>query len=350
MLFRIAAAVSVIATPLFADIPDTIDSTNWAVNPVDSGMTAKEYIQSESRAFLADFLGRSGLNTFFHFTGLSAAADTWVVSPNNDTIYSFATVNVSNGFTLELPDVGDRFVSTQILTENHMTPFYIYGGGVHTFSADDFDTDFIVIGIRMGTDGTAADVAHIVEVLQPQYTVTGAATADTLIRPDLDVLAKVRTQLVTAYSKLPSLSGAMQKYTKDVKDWEYFTYITAGGWGLSEDANAMYAGGGPKDAKGGTCYTATFPPVPVKAFYSITMYGPDFYLMSDKDNIVSSNRGVQNNDDGTFTVAFGGENCRSLAPNYAFTPDDNWNLLVRAYRPDVKAFSNYQMPEFKVVK
>jgi hypothetical protein len=350
-MFRyILCAGFIMAGQAQAEIPDTIDSSNWAVDPTDFGMTAKDYIQAESRAFFADFLGRSGLNTFFHFTGLSTAADTWVVSPNNDTIYSIATVNATNGFTVEIPEVGDRFVSVQIITENHMTPFYYYDGGARTFSADDFDTDFVAVGVRMGTDGTAEDVAYVTEVLQPQYKITGAAEEDALIRPDLDLLAQVRAPLVAAYNTLPSSFGAMKKRTEDVKDWEYFTYVTAGAWGLSEDENAMYAIGGPENAEGGKCYVATFPPVPAEAFYSITLYGPSLYLMTDKDNIISSNRGVVTNDDGSFTVSFGAEECRGLAPNYGNTPEDGWSFLLRAYRPDVEEFKQYQMPEILPVE
>jgi hypothetical protein len=345
MLRHILCATLLMAGTAHAEIPDSIDSSKWAVDPVAYGMTAKEYIQAESRAFLSDFIGRSGLNQFFHFTGLSTAADTWVVSPNNDTIYSIAAVNATQGFTVDIPDVGDRFVSVQIITENHMTPFYYYESGPRTFSADDFDTDFVGVGVRMGATGTAEDVAYVTPVLQPQYKITGAASEDTLTRPDLDLLAKVRAPLVAEYNKLPNSFATMKKQTTEVDDWERFTYVTAGAWGLSEDENAMYAIGGPKDAKGGKCYTATFPPVPVKAFYSITLYGPQNYLMTDKDNIVSSNRGVINNDDGSFTVAFGSDDCRSLAPNFANTPEDGWSFLLRAYRPDVEAFRKYQMPE-----
>ena len=111
----------------------------------------------------------------------------------------------------------------------------------------------------------------------------------------------------------------------------------------------MYAAGAPKDAKGNTCYTATFPKVPVEAFFSITVYGPEKYLMTDEDNIVSSNQGMVTNDDGSFEVAFGGEECRALAPNYAVTPEDGWSFLLRAYRPDVEAFKAYQMPEISPV-
>lgn len=347
LLFATTALVAFVSHAA-AEIPD-IDSAGWAVDPREHGMSPAEYINAESRAFMADFLGRSGLNKFFHFTGLTKAADHWVVSPNNDTIYSLAVVNTRNGFTLELPDVGDRFISTQIITEDHMTPFYLYGGGAREFSADDFETDFVVIGIRMGTDGTPEDVKKVTGELQPQYRIVGAATADDLKGFDKATLEKVRAALLVAYSKLPNSFGAMKKRVGDVDDWEYFTYVTAGAWGLSADENAMYAAGGPADAKGGVCYTATFPKVPVEAFFSITMYGPEKYLMTDKDNIVSSNQGVVTNDDGSFEVAFGSEKCRKLAPNFAAAPEDGWSFLMRAYRPDVDAFKAYRMPELKRV-
>jgi hypothetical protein len=112
----------------------------------------------------------------------------------------------------------------------------------------------------------------------------------------------------------------------------------------------MYAAGRPEKLKGGTCYKATFPKVPVKAFFSVTVYGPDKYLMTSTNNIVSSNRGVKTNKDGSFDVAFGGEQCSKLAPNYTATPKDGWSFLLRAYRPDVEAFRHYKMPAITEVK
>jgi hypothetical protein len=165
-LFALALAPSLSV----AEITD-LDSSGWAADPKAYGMSARQYIQAESRAFMADFIERKGVNTFYHFPGLSSAEDTWVVSPNNDTIYSLATVNAREGFTLVLPDVGDRFLATHILTENHVSPFYLYGGGRYEFSAKDFDTDFVVVGIRMGTDGTDEDVGYVIEKLQPQYAI-----------------------------------------------------------------------------------------------------------------------------------------------------------------------------------
>ncbi|MEY8099742.1 DUF1214 domain-containing protein [Falsihalocynthiibacter sp. S25ZX9] len=338
-----SAVLAAISSAAAAEIPD-IDSSKWATNPRDYGMSPAEYINAESNSFFADFLGRASMNEFFNFQGLTKAADHWVVSPNLDTVYSIAVVNAKDGFTLELPEVGDRFIATQIITEDHMTPFYVYGGGTQTYKASDFATDFVAVGVRMGTDGTAEDVAKITKEYQPKYKITGAATGGKLPDVDKKTLTTVRNALLVQYSKLPNSFGAMAKRVEDVKDWQFFTYVTAGAWGLSANENAMYASGGPKDAKGNTCYTATFPKVEVKAFYSITMYGPEKYLMTNTDNIVSSSRGVTTNDDGSFKVAFGAEDCRKLAPNYVATPDDGWSFLLRAYRPDVEAFKAYEMP------
>lgn len=291
-----------------------------------------------------------GVNKFYHFKGLTKAADHWVVSPNLDTIYSIAVVNASQGFTLKLPEVGKRFMSTQIITENSVTPFYVYGGGNHQFKAQDFDTKFVTVGVRIATDGTPEDVKTIVEKLQPQYAIEGAATDGSIRKVDKATLEKVRAALLKCYSKLPNTFDTMVKRTQDVRNWERFTYVTAGAWGLSADENAMYAIGGPENAKGGTCYKAAFPKVPAKAFFSITVYGPEKYLMTDMHNIVSSNRGVKTNEDGSFDVAFGDEKCSKLAPNYAATLKDGWSFLLRAYRPDVEAFKHYKMPAITEVK
>lgn len=332
-----------------AEIPD-IDSSHWKADPVKYGMTAKEYIQAESRAFLANFIGRSGINQWFHFKTLANKDDKWVVSPNNDTIYSIVTVNATEGFTLVVPDVGERFVSIQFVDENHMTPFYLYGGGTHKFTRNQFESDYVGVGVRMGTDGTPEDVKHIVDDLQPQYKILNANTNDTMIRPDTKKMLKVRKAMIVEYDKLPDTFGVMVDHTSKVKDWQKFTYVTAGAWGLSPDHTAMYKPYALKGAKGGKCYTATYPVVPANAFWSITVYGQDKFLMENHDNIVSSNQKAIINDDGSFTVIFGNMDCKVEGKNFLYTPEDNWSFLMRAYKPDVEKFKNYSMPEIKEVK
>lgn len=312
-------------------------------------MTAKEYIQAEVRVSAENWIDRVGVNNWYHFPGLSDKDDTWVVSPNNDTIYSLATVNVSEGFELTVPDVGkNRFVSIQIADENHVTPFYLYGGGTYKFTANQFESNFVIIGVRMGTNATPEDVKFVIETLQPQYEIKGAKNDANVQRPDTETMLKVRAAMIKEYDQLEDTFGVMVEHTSQVTDWEKFTYVTAGAQGLSKEENAMYIPYAQKGLKGGNCYVATFPHISVKEFFSVTAYNQNNFLMSNENNVVSSARGVQTNKDGSFTVHFGGANCKKETQNYLFTPEDNWAILVRAYRPDVEAFKAYVMPEIKV--
>ncbi|MEA1899018.1 MAG: hypothetical protein U9N53_15275, partial [Bacteroidota bacterium] len=43
----------------------------WPVKFSDFGFTPKTYAQAESYSFMEDFIGRSGINNFFHFKTLA---------------------------------------------------------------------------------------------------------------------------------------------------------------------------------------------------------------------------------------------------------------------------------------
>ena len=329
-----------------------IDSSEWPVDPNTYGMTAEQYIQTESLAFFNNFYKRAGFNNFFHFQKLSTKDDKWVVSPNQDTLYSLATINAKDGFTLELPDVGDRFISIQVVNENHYTPEYKYGGGTYHFTRKEVGSDLVVVGIRIGTDGSPEDVKYISEKLHPQYKVIAPAGEGKMPELDLKKMMEVREALLPYYAKLPNTFGIMSTgYHKGQDDW-LRAVAAAGAWGLSADENAMYAISGPKDAKANECYKATFPKVPVKAFFSLTAYNADKFLMTNEKNSLSSNRkSLQQNKDGGFTAYFGGADCKMAgSPNFIMTPEDGWDTLLRAYSPEVAAFKAYKVPTYEIIK
>ena len=114
-----------------------IDSSGWAVNPLDYGMSAMDYERAEAELLFGNFAKRAGgVNKFFHFPGLTKADDRWVVSVNNDTIYSVATVDAREGFSVTVPDVGERFLSIHIQDFNHTIVDYTWSPGTHHYPAD----------------------------------------------------------------------------------------------------------------------------------------------------------------------------------------------------------------------
>ncbi len=346
VLVLVLPAVGAIAVP-FDSIPP-IDSSGWAVNPVKYGMTAEVFIRSESLNFMKGMAARKGINHFYYFTSLAKTEDKWVVSPNNDVIYSMGIVDASKGFTLTLPETGERFITAQIVSEEHMS-HQLVGGGVYKFTGKEFNGDHVAIGVRIGTDATKKDVEYIVNKLQPQIKVV-ANSANPVPDYDEKTLLKVRAALMTEYNKMKDIFGLMTDDVRKVKDWERFTYATAGAWGLSEDKYAMYLPYNLSDARKDTCYTATYTQPKVGQFWSITAYNNEKYLMSNEHNIINTGNVVLN-DDGTFTVHFGPKSCmtRKDVKNFILTTEDNWGFLMRAYEPDVEAFRAYKIPEIKPV-
>ena len=121
-------------------------------------------------------------------------------------------------------------------------------------------------------------------------------------------------------------------------------------FGLSPEDTAMYPAFAPPGTQGERLYRASFDAVPAGAFFSLTVYGPDRFLMSDEGAIVSSNRpDFKARPDGAFDVVFGGTHARRLAEregvNYLHTPQDGWSGILRAYRPDVEQMKRYRMPQ-----
>lgn len=58
----------------------------------------------------------TGLNAFWHQQGLATAEDRWVTTPNNDTLYSVAWVDLAQGpVRVEIPASGDRYVNLAFL-------------------------------------------------------------------------------------------------------------------------------------------------------------------------------------------------------------------------------------------
>lgn len=354
----LALTIASLSAPVFAAAPSTaqviedIDSSSWAVDPMDYGMSAMEYQQKEADLFALNMLNRADVNEFIHFPGLSKAADNWVVTPNLDTVYSLAIIDTREGFSIEVPEMGERFVSLHIQDYNHTFVEYTWEPGVYEYQAGDIETDYVFVGIRTGTDATAEDIVYIRDVLQPQMKIgSNSAVPYPQGTQEADVLA-LRNALLEQWGELPDMYDSVQFDINEVSDWEKWTYTVAGSWGLSPESTAMYASWAPANTKADQCYIATFDDIPAEAFGSLTMYNAQNYLMTDEHNIVSTNRpDFKQHDDGSFTVIFGDELCQVEAEkqgvNFVRTPVDGWRAQIRAYRPDVEAMKQYQLPELR---
>ncbi len=329
---------------------DVNNPDEWPVKFSDYGFTPETYAQTETNSFMEDFINRSGVNNFFHFKTLTKKEDHWVVSPNNDVLYSLVVVDASDDFTLIVPSTNDpdRIMSVQIIDGDHFTPKHFYGAGEYTFPKGTFNTPQIAVGIRVEVNPTdPEDIEYIANKIQPEMKIIAKSSKSHVPKIDREAMLKLRKALIPYYEKLPNSFGGMTKNASEVKDEWYRMLCTAGAWGLSEDEHAMYAIYAP-NLSADKCYTATYQVPPQDGFWSITMYDANKYLVSNDRNVLNKYNTVFN-DDGTFTVHFGSkEHCGDVANRLDTV--NGWNFLMRAYKPDIDGFKAYKMPEVKPVE
>ncbi|MEX0279547.1 MAG: DUF1254 domain-containing protein [Ruegeria sp.] len=213
------SATAIAAGTLTADeVIDNIDSSSWAVDPTDFGMTATEYQRKETDIFAENMIGRSGLNEFFHFDGLSKATDVWVVTPNVDTVYSVAVIDAREGFSVELPEVENRFISLHVQDQNHIFVDYTWDAGLHEFVADVIETDYIIIGARVRTDATQEDLDHINDVLLPTMVIAASSAVPYETGTTEAEIADLRDALLVEWGNLPDMHDSVQFDINDVSD------------------------------------------------------------------------------------------------------------------------------------
>ena len=140
---------------------------------------------------------------------------------------------------------------------------------------------------------------------------------------------KIADALTVLGATLVDWRGAAGR--KDEVDPIRHLIVTATGWGLNPDKDAIYLNVTPSKNDGTTIYKLNVKDVPVDGFWSITLYNAEGYLVKNDQNAYSFNNiTAKKDDDGSVTIQFGGcdgkvSNCLPTMPG--------WNYTVRLYRP-----------------
>src|SRR6202000_2236712 len=110
--------------------------------------------RAESDMYFAGLLKDSdGIGKFAHRREPARIENQTVIRLNRDTLYSSAVFDLDAGpVTITLPDAGKRFMSMQIINEDHYVPEVIYGPGSYTLTRDKAGTRYVIAGIRTLVD------------------------------------------------------------------------------------------------------------------------------------------------------------------------------------------------------
>jgi hypothetical protein len=294
-------------------------------------VSVDNFVRAETDLYFRNLIGQSGLGVLLHRREPARIDDQTVIRLNRDTLYSSAIFDLdASPVTIQLPDAGSRFMSMQVINQDHFVPEVVYGAGTYRLAKETVGTRYVAVAIRTLADpNDSADIARV-HALQDAIVVKQNATG-AFEAPNWDVASqkKVRDALLMLATTISDFKKAFG--TADVVDPVRHLVGTAAAWGGNPDKDATYLNITPSNNDGTTVYDLVVKDVPVDGFWSVSVYNPDGYFEKNRRDAYSiNNLTATKNADGAVAIQFGGcddssSNCLPIVPG--------WNYTVRLYRP-----------------
>ena len=315
LVLAVAATLFLGPMAYAADTPITVNVDNYARSETD--MQIDRMLKMEK-----------SVNKWTHNRLPTPLDKQTVIRMNRDTLYSFATVDISKGATITMPDAGKRYMTLMVINNDGYINKVFHGGGTYKLTMKEFNTHYVVLGVRTLVKSTDDADIKAANALQDKMKID-AASAKPFVMPKYDMKSYNATYkpLLELSKGVPDTRKMFGKKT-DV-DPVRFILGSAFGWGGLPIKEAYYLNVNPNLPVGE--YQVTVKDVPVDAFWSISLYNKKGYFQkNDLDAYSVNNISGKPNKDGSFTVHFGG--CKDKRVN-CLPLTEGWNYVVRLYQP-----------------
>jgi len=312
-------------------------------------VTADNFIRAESDLYFGNIAKDGAFGKFIHRREPAAIDNQTVIRLNRDTLYSSAVFDLDAGpVKIVLPNAGKRFMSMQVINEDHYVFEVDYGAGNYNFTKAEVGTRYVAMALRTFVDPSSPQDLKQAHALQDAVTVQ-QRNAGRFEVPNWDPISqkKIRDALLILNDSLPDLRRAFGSRVQ--VDQVRHLIGTAAAWGGNPDRDAVYLNVTPSKNDGAAIYKLSVPAkVPVNAFWSVTVYDGQGYLKKNQYDAYSLNNiTAKKSADGSVSVQFGG--CDGKIQNCLPTMS-GWNYMVRLYRPrDDILNGKWKFPEARPV-
>ena len=330
----VISILSLVSAPLAAADVEPVTVDNFVRAESD------HMIRANMKAFNVSF------GEFSHLREPTTPDNQPVIRMNQDTLYSGTVLDLSRPVTITLPEVGGRYMSMHVVSQDHYC-FVEAKPGAYKLTEENVGTRFALVTIRTFYNAGEPDDLTSAHAAQDKIKISGGGEGP-FEAPNWDT-----EQLAVARKALNDLAvlGFDTTYAfgskEEVRPIDHLVGAAAGWGGLPVTA-AMYILDSVNANDGKTPHAVTVKDVPVDAFWSITVYNADGYLeANDLGRNSLNNFSTKPNADGSYTIHFGGDP-KSL--NY-LPITDGWNYAVRMYQPRKEILDgSWIFPSIKPVK
>ena len=312
-------------------------------------VTPDNFNRAETDRYFLGSVKQDSFGKFQHFREPTPLERQNVIRMNRDTLYSLSVFDLDAGpVTVTLPDAGRRFMSMQVIDEDHYTPEVIYQAGSHTFTKQKIGTRYISLGIRILVDPADPQDIKQVHALQDAIAVAQPGGPGRFEVPNWDQASqkKVRDALLALAVTLPDTRHTFG--ARDQVDPIRHLIGTAFAFGGNPEKDALYLNVTPGKNDGTTVHRLTVKDVPVDAFWSISVYNAEGYFQKNaSDAYTLNNTTAKSSPEGGVAIQFGG--CDGKIPN-CLPIMKGWNYMVRLYRPRAELLDGtWTFPEARPV-
>ncbi|MEH6911544.1 MAG: DUF1214 domain-containing protein [Oceanicoccus sp.] len=294
-------------------------------------VNADNYARAEAAFQFEAMLKRSGgINTLAHVRHPIPLNRQRNMQMNRDTIYSSAVVDISRGATVSFPNSGDRYMSIAIVNEDNYTTAVYHNGEAITLTMEEHGTAFVAVIARVLVDANNPQDVKIANDLQNKIEIT-ASSSNKYQRANYEIDSRKTTRELFRLlgAGLGDATFCNGKKT-EVKETRH-KICAAIGWGGLPTYEVVYVKNQQQRPLGD--YQLELKDVPVKGFWSISIYNDKGYFQENDYNAYSINNVIaEANEDGSFTINFGEH--KNGRKN--FLPImEGWNYVARLYLPSI---------------
>ena len=308
------------------------------VNAKTTELTDENFALAESQLVFSKYIkdiaaatNTNGAGVFMHNKKAANPKDRTVVRINFDTQYSVAILDLNEEAILTMPETNGRYQSAWLITEDHYNPMAFDSPGIYKINQDNTGSRYVMLVIRtqvnMNNPADLAQVSALQEKLALRQNNRGSYIMTNSWDRDKVLAMRKKYQRIV---KEKNIKSNVMFGKKGETTLENHNAGVATGWGGMTPQQAVYPNFQPENSNPATL---TLKDVPVKAFWSITVYDQDGFVKGNSFNINSSF--AEKDKNGAYIIQFGGD---KISENY-LDIFEGWNFILRMYEPTDAYFS-----------